>query len=83
MALEADAWRAICFSCPETQQQFATCLITPAAFYCLGRTSDRQEPEMSPTQERMLEPRGDVWETAGPVLFLTSLASPFGGDVQA
>lgn len=38
---------------------------------------------MSPTQERMLEPRGDVWETAGPVLFLTSLASPFGGAVQA
>lgn len=27
-------------------------------FTAAGRTSDRQEPEMSPTHERMLEPRG-------------------------
>lgn len=52
-------------------------------FIAAGRTSDRQEPEMSPTHERMLEPRGDVWETAGQDLFLTSLASPFEGAVQA
>lgn len=45
-------------------------------FTAAGRTSDRQEPEMSPTHERMLEPRGDVWETAAQDLFLTTWLLP-------
>lgn len=81
MALEADAWRAACFPVQKHGSNLPPALSHLLLFIAVGRTSAQQEPEMSPTQERMLEPRGDVWETAGQVLFLTSLASPFAGAV--